>query len=341
MNNSRQIIHQFVIAFLLFNFCYLITNAQNKDSLFNAQSNIPGVKIISISDGKYKVWTHKSGNGKINLLLLHGGPGTPPEYFENFTKELGNDYTIYTFSQLGTYFSDVPTDTTIANVQNAIEQVEEVRKGLGLNSFYLLGHSWGSLLAIGYASKYQNHLKALVLCNADIYGTGANQSYQGILIANIVEKIPEYAKYADSIRLDKLNNYTNPELNGKIMAKAMPFFIKEHYCRLDTLPDPVLRSKIHAEAARNKYNRHLTRDMNRVDFEPYLKKITIPTLFIGSQYDYLNPADYDKMKNAIGSKYAKVYVCPNGAHFDMWDDTANFFRELNRFIKDVDKMEKD
>ena len=128
MSNCRRLIHQSVIAFLLLNFCYLKTNAQNKDSLFNAQSNIPGVKIISILDGKYKVWTQKSGNGKIKLLLLHGGPGTPPEYFENFPKELGKDYTIYTFSQLGTYFSDVPIDTAIANVQSAIEQVEEVRK---------------------------------------------------------------------------------------------------------------------------------------------------------------------------------------------------------------------
>ena len=203
-----------------------------------------------------------------------------------------------------------------------------------------MGHSWGSFLAIGYASKYQNHLKGLVLCNADIYGTGANQSYQAILIANIVEKIPEYAKYADSIRLDKLNNSTNRELMGKIMAKAMPVFIKEHYCRLDSLPDPVMRSKIHSAAGKNQYNRYLTRDMNRADFEPYLKRITIPTLFIGSQYDYMNPADYDKMKNVIGSKYVKVYICPNGAHFDMWDDTENFFRELNGFITQVDKMKK-
>jgi len=336
MKNKRRII-QSVIALLLLSFCYLITNAQGNDSLFNAQSKLPGVKYISILDGKYKVWTHKSGNGKIKLLLLHGGPGTPPEYFENFPKELGKGYTIYTFSQLGTYLSDEPTDTAIANVRSAIEQVEEVRKGLGLDSFYLLGHSWGNLLAIGYASKYQNHLKGLVLCNADIYGTGANQDYQGILIANIVEKIPEYAKYADSIRQDKIDNYSNPELFSKIMVKVMPIFIREHYCRLDSLPYPVMLSKIHS-AGNNEFNYYLARDMNRFDFEPSLRKITIPTLFIGSQYDYMNPADYDKMKNVIGSKYAKVYICPNGSHFDMWDDTENFFRELNGFITHVDKF---
>lgn len=326
------------IVFLLFNFYYqTVCIAQNKDSLFSAQSKIKGVKMISILDGKYKVWTHKSGNGKIKLLLLHGGPGTPPEYFENFPKELGSDYTIYTYSQLGTYFSDVPTDTTIANVLSAAEQVEEVRKALGLDTFYLLGHSWGSLLAMTYASKYQGHLKGLILCNADIYGTGSHQNYQAILIANIVEKIPEYAQYADSIRLGKLDNYTNRELMGKIMDKAKPMFIKEHYCRIDPPPDPVERSKIHSMGSKNMYNRYLTRDMNRFEFEPLLKKITVPTLFLGSQYDYMNPADYDKMKSVISSKFSKKYICPNGSHFDMWDDSTNFFRELNTFIKQVDK----
>lgn len=339
MKNSQRII-QFVIALLLFNICFLITNAQNKDSLFNAQGKLPGVKYISILDGKYKVWTHTSGNGKLKLMLFHGGPGTPPEYFENFPKELGNDYTIYTFSQLGTYFSDEPTDSTIANVHGAIEQGEEVRQGLGLDSFYLLGHSWGSLLAIGYAAKYQNHLKGLVLSNIDIYGTGANQSYQAKLIADIVEKIPEYSKYGDSIRMGSMNNYKNAELFATIMAKVMPIFIKEHYCRLDSLPDPVMRSKMHSLALANDYNEYLTIDMNGLDFEPYLKKITIPTLFLGSRNDYLNPADYEKMKNVIGSKYAKIYICPNGSHFDMWDDTDNFFRELNGFITGVDKMKK-
>ena len=254
--------------------------------------------MISILDGKYKVWTKRSGNGEIKLLLLHGGPGTPPEYFENFPKELGSDYTIYNYSQLGTYFSDVPGDTAMANVSSAVEQLEDVRKALGLDTFFLLGHSWGSLLAMAYASKYQSHLKGLILCNADIYGTGHNQDYQGLLIANIVEKIPEYAQYADSIRLDKLNNHTNPELNGKIMNKMMPYFIKEHYCRIAPLPDPVLRAKLHT--VRNMYNAHLTRDMNKFDFEPCLKKITVPVLFLGSRYDYMDPADYDKMKNVIG-----------------------------------------
>lgn len=38
--------------------------------------NDKNVQVVSIRDGKYKVWTKKSGNGKLKLLLLHGGPGS-------------------------------------------------------------------------------------------------------------------------------------------------------------------------------------------------------------------------------------------------------------------------
>ncbi len=47
------------------------------------------------------------------------------------------------------------------------EEVEQVRAALGLDQFYLYGHSWGGMLAIEYALKYQRHLKALVISKHD------------------------------------------------------------------------------------------------------------------------------------------------------------------------------
>ena len=38
-----------------------------------------------------------------------------------------------------------------------VDEVEQVRQALGLNkdNFYLYGHSWGGILAMEYALKYQ------------------------------------------------------------------------------------------------------------------------------------------------------------------------------------------
>ena len=119
------------------------------DSSYTAKRKAPGVQMILI-DGKYKVWTQKIGQGKIKLLLLHGGPANSHEYFENFPQYLTKEgVEIYFYDQLGSYYSDQPKDTAIWKISRFVDEVEQVRQGLGLDHFFLLGHSWGGLLAQG------------------------------------------------------------------------------------------------------------------------------------------------------------------------------------------------
>src|SRR5688572_18989545 len=105
-----------------------------------------GVKMIPIHNGKFKVWTKRMGNNpKIKVLLLHGGPANTHEYFESFDSFFppeGIEY--YYYDQLGSYYSDQPIDSSLWTIERFVEEVEEVRKALRLDStnFYLLGNSW-------------------------------------------------------------------------------------------------------------------------------------------------------------------------------------------------------
>jgi proline iminopeptidase len=114
--------------------------------------HVGGSKRIEIGGGHW-VWTKKVGSGNIKVLLLHGGPGADHRYFEGFEGFLPlNGIECYYYDQL----DSIPRYT---------EEVEAVRRGLNLDQFYLLGHSWGGLLAIEYALKYQAHLQGLVISN--------------------------------------------------------------------------------------------------------------------------------------------------------------------------------
>src|ERR1700735_4683298 len=76
-----------------------------------------GVKMIPVMGGKYKVWTKKVGDGKIKVLLLHGGPGLTHEYFEcmeSYFPQAGIEF--YYYDQLGSKYSDHPTDTALWSV---------------------------------------------------------------------------------------------------------------------------------------------------------------------------------------------------------------------------------
>src|ERR1700730_16758872 len=118
-----------------------------------------GIRLIPV-DGKYKVWTKKVGDGAIQVLTLHGGPGCTHEYFECFEDFLPQEgIEFYYYDQLGSAYSDQPDDTSLWTVDRFREEVEQVRAALGLERFHLFGHSWGGMLGIEYALKYPAHLQ--------------------------------------------------------------------------------------------------------------------------------------------------------------------------------------
>ncbi|MBI4553609.1 MAG: proline iminopeptidase-family hydrolase, partial [Candidatus Latescibacteria bacterium] len=135
-----------------------------------------GVRMVTV-DGKYKVWTKGVGSGPIKMLTLHGGPGATHEYFECFEDFLPQQgIQFFYYDQLGSAYSDQPDDLSLWTVERFREEVEQVRAGLGLENFYLYGQSWGGMLAIEYALKYQSHLK-------------------GLIISNMTASIPSYVEY--------------------------------------------------------------------------------------------------------------------------------------------------
>ncbi len=147
-----------------------------------------GVKMIEVKTpvGNFNVWTKTIGNNpRIKVLLLHGGPAFTHEYmecFESFFPQQG--FEMIEYDQLGSYYSDQPKDSSLWTTERFVEEVEQVRTALGLNkdNFYLLGNSWGGLLAMEYALKYQQNLKGLIICNM-VASIPAYEKYNAVLRA--------------------------------------------------------------------------------------------------------------------------------------------------------------
>jgi proline iminopeptidase len=127
--------------------------------------HVGGSRRIEVGGGHW-VWTKKMGSGSTKVLLLHGGPGADHRYFEGFEDFLPlNGIEFYYYDQLDSTNSEKTNDPNLWTIERYTDEVEAVRQGLGLDQFHLLGHSWGGLLAIEYALKYQQHLKGLVISN--------------------------------------------------------------------------------------------------------------------------------------------------------------------------------
>jgi len=299
-----------------------------------------GIKIIPIETpkGKFKVWTKQFGHNKrMKLLLLHGGPGATHEYFECFESFLpseGIEFIYY--DQLGSAYSDQPEDMDLWTVSRFVEEVEQVRQALGLNkdNFYLLGHSWGGILAIEYALKYQEFLK-------------------GLIISNMMASCPEYDAYAENVLAKQMDPAVLEEIrsletkgefqNPRYMELLIPNFYMKHICRLEEWPDPVNRAfaRLNQEiyvTMQGPSEFGMSGRLENWDRKADLKSISVPTLVIGAQHDTMDPKHMQWMSEHVQN--GSYLYCPKGSHMCMYDDQETYLNGLIKFIKAIDKGKK-
>ncbi len=170
-----------------------------------------------------------------------------------------------------------------------VEEVEQVRQALGLDkdNFYLLGQSWGGILAIEYALKHQDHLK-------------------GLIISNMVASIPQYNDYAQKVLMPGMDPKVLAEVkqleaagkheDPRYMALLIPNHYQQHILRMpaDQWPDPVNRAFKHLNPKiyvpmQGPSELGASGKLLNWDRTADLKNITVPTLTIGAQYDTMDP----------------------------------------------------
>lgn len=295
-----------------------------------------GIKMIPITTpvGTFKVWTKKFGNNpRIKILLLHGGPAITHEYmecFESFFPQEGFEF--YEYDQLGSYYSDQPTDSSLWTLDRFVEEVEQVRKAIHADSsnFYLLGNSWGGLLSMQYALKYQHNMK-------------------GLIVSNMMASCPDYGRYADEVlakqmppevlkeirALEDKNDFANP----RYMELLQPYFYQQHLCRLPEWPEPVIRSFKHLNNTiytmmQGPSEFGVRGRLEKWDIKSRLHEISVPTLMVGAKHDTMNPEAMEAQSKAV--KNGQYLFCPNGSHLCLWDDQQIFMEGVIKFIKEVD-----
>lgn len=292
---------------------------------------------IDTPSGRFKVWTKRVGNNPdIRLLLLHGGPGATHEYFEacdTYLPAAGIEY--YYYDQLGSAYSDQPDDPSLWELDRFVDEVEQVRRALGLDrqNFFLLGHSWGGILAIEYALRFGSNLK-------------------GLVISNMMSSVPAYNEYAEAVLMpqmdqDVLREIKAFEASGDIEnPRYMELLLEAHYIhhilRIPVVdwPDPVNRAFAQLNQAiyvsmQGPSELGISADakLSHWDRSGDLAAVTVPTLVVGAAYDTMDPAHMKSMAQRLPE--GRYLFCPEGSHMCMYDDQQTYFEGLVEFLHDV------
>ena len=255
-------------------------------------------------------------------------PGAPPRpVAATHLPAAGVEY--YYYDQLGPTYSDQPDDPDLWQIDRFVDEVEQVRQALALDAdnFFLYGHSWGGILAVEYALRYQEHLK-------------------GLVISNMMMGVPAYNRYAAEVLAPQMDQAALKEIRslegaGQTTDPAYEDLLMKHYyldhllrMPLEDWPDPVIRCFAHLnhpvyELMQGPSELGASGRLVGWDRSADLHRIEVPTLVIGAAHDTMDPEHMRRVANAI--PHGRYMHCPQGSHMAMYDDQMAYMQGLVDF----------
>lgn len=262
------------------------------------------------------------------VLGLHGGPGATHDYLLPFSDLVPDGFRVVLFDLLGCGRSEVPADHALFTLAHNVDEVEGVREALGLGRIHLIGSSYGGLLALAYALRYQTNLRSLITVGglADVPLASREMAR---LKTTLPPPIPEILRTHE-----EQGTLLAPEY-----ARAVDVFYRHFLCRLDPWPAEVQHS-LDMTAQRPVYGEMngpneftITGVIRDVDITSQLPLIRVPTLVLGGRFDEVTPRVAEQIHQGIpGSRRVEF---EHSSHLPFWEERDRFHGVVARFLRSV------
>lgn len=272
----------------------------------------------------YKIFGPKENRSTI--LCLHGGPGMTHDYILPLSDLAVKGYRVVFYDQLGCGKSDLPRNSALFTVERAVEEVETFRTTMRLGKVDLFGSSWGGLLAIAYALRYQRNLSSLLLA-----GAYPNVPFALHEMERLKAKLPPKVRGVMR-KLEERGDYENPKY-----IDAIKVFYQRHFCRLSRWPAEVNHSLDHLSKpvyfTMNGPNEFTIIGNTRYwDVSDQLSSIHVRTLVTGGKFDEMTPNVAKDIHRRI--KGSKLVIFGKSAHLPFWEERQKYMETVAKFLGD-------
>ena len=278
----------------------------------------------------YETWYRIVGAGeepgKLPLLCLHGGPGVPHDYLESLEAMAATGRRVIFYDQLGCGNSTHVDNPALWTVDLFVEEVDVVRKALGLERIHLLGQSWGGMLTMQYMLTQPKGVAS-------------------ITIASSPSSIPMWLAEANRLRRelpeDVQEALTRNEVAGTTESAeylaAMQVFYDRYVCRV--VPNPPYAQRAFAKMGEwpQVYHTmngpsefHVIGVIKDWDVTARLGEINTPALITTGRYDEATPLIGETVHKRIrGSKWV---VFEESAHLAHAEEPERYMAVLADFL---------
>lgn len=281
----------------------------------------------------YNVWYRIVGDhdepGRLPLLVLHGGPGLPHESVQPLEMLALAGRRVVFYDQLGCGNSDRPDDASLYSLDLFVEEIDSVRRALGLERIHLWGTGWGSVLALQYVLDGTTGVASLTLTSATARMPRSMQDLEPVYrllpprVGRVLRDWDEEQARADA----------------EERMRAWRFVQTRYLCRLSPWPDYLMEA---LAKFGHRVNQTIvaprallpTGPLKDWNVEDRLGEIDVPTLVIKSRYDLALDAAKRVHQGITGST---LVTFRHSSSMPYIEEARRYRRVVGRFLDHIDK----
>ena len=275
-----------------------------------------------IKNGNNKIHYRTFGKG-LPILIINGGPGMNSDGFAGLAAQLGKDYQTIIYDQRGTGKSTVENpDSTNITMKLMVEDIETLRKHLNIDSWILLGHSFGGMLASYYATFYPEHIKGMILSSSGGIDLGLLNNVGNNINSKLTKKELDEVKYwGEKIDNGDTSHYAKLQ-RGKALANAYVYNKKNIPAIAERLTQskPLITDLVWEDLQRIKF-----------DCSEKLSSFDKPVLIIQGKQDIVPESIAKKEQQVL--KNSKLVLLDKCVHYGWLDRPDEYFNNINKFIQ--------
>jgi len=251
-----------------------------------------------------------SGPGNV-LIAVNGGPGQSSRYMVSLEQLAGAEFAVVTYDQRGTGRSTAPSDGYA--LLKYVGDLEAVREAVGAEKVHLLGHSWGGIVAMRYATVHPQHVRSIILMGSGPPSALAVQAGQ----ASLGQRIGELQR--QGVIAAEL-----PTGPTQLMEAILPAYFSDPNFKI---PDELRETPFNETV----YQQTLS-TLGNWDFTSEVAKLSHQVLMLWGEDDPFGLPMAEATKNALSSARVEFVVLKGCGHY--WhENPGEFFSRVRAFLK--------
>ena len=302
-------------------------------SAFAQVESFDGLKSINNTQLYFKIQAQpfkpETGKGE-PLLIVHGGPGLNHTYLLPHLKNLSKWFTLVFYDQRACGRSAIPSSDSIS-LKFLSNDIEAIRKHLGVDKILLFSHSWGAIPVTQYALDYPDRVKGIIYCNPVALSqeydainletqqariTGRDSTNRSIIIGSPDFRAGKADAYRRLLTLSFQHSFSKPDNFQKLKFELQPKF-KQASQALFTGLGP---------------------DLKEFNYYNSVQRFRFPTLILHGRDDVLTLKASERLLESIPN--SRLSIFRDSGHFIFIEEPKKFYQEIVTFGRMVNVSKK-